>query len=542
MVGVPGRSKGCHTCRRRKIAVSAGNSIPAGALGQKLIQQTIQCGLQRPVCIQCTKSNRVCAGYQRERIFVLVNPGAKERYTVPEQTSSTSKLGGDAALTVTSTVNRSHVTISRCNDGVCSPNSAGVDTVFRASKRQFVLNAFGLHCLSAIQSCRIRSDRYWLLLLPNLPMRSKALEISALALSTIALGRVYGDTSMVMESLKLYTRSLYELQRALYNRALMYEDETLAACLALSLYELLECPAEGRSGYESHCKGLVSLVQHRGVQAHRSGLGHLLFVTVRAQAIFYAMQAHSPTFLAEREWMEIPWQDSSKTPMDRILDCLAQAPKIFGRSDNLSHMRPAEQLWLAYDIVTECWQLNETLQALYDDFESSGPAPLFWPSSSRREPSIGASPFDDFFPAVKLSFADLRTAGTLMMYWAALLMLWSGICDLYQLIRSIDANLIDEQGDDSIDSHDRITQNQRRLPSLGKCSNYMPLARNICGSVEYCLQEKMQILGPCTLSAPLGIVLGVLRDKPRYQREVSWIKGVFENIQWKGIRACNNIK
>ncbi|KAJ0274988.1 hypothetical protein COL940_009045 [Colletotrichum noveboracense] len=58
MVGVPGRSKGCNTCRKRKKG----------------------CDLQRPVCGQCLKAGIECAGYERKRIFVNVtsnNPKPK---------------------------------------------------------------------------------------------------------------------------------------------------------------------------------------------------------------------------------------------------------------------------------------------------------------------------------------------------------------------------------------------------------------------------------------------------------------------------------
>ncbi|PUU75460.1 hypothetical protein B9Z19DRAFT_926392, partial [Tuber borchii] len=47
MVGVPGRSKGCNTCRKRKI----------------------RCDQKRPECGNCIKSNRACAGYHRAVVF-----------------------------------------------------------------------------------------------------------------------------------------------------------------------------------------------------------------------------------------------------------------------------------------------------------------------------------------------------------------------------------------------------------------------------------------------------------------------------------------
>lgn len=90
---------------------------------------------------------------------------------------------------------------------------------------------------------------------------------------------------LVQTSHKYYTQGLRQLQRALHDPLLMREDETLAACMALSLYEALECPTAGSEGYFSHCHGLLALVQARGVHAHASGVGHQLFLGLRVPGV-----------------------------------------------------------------------------------------------------------------------------------------------------------------------------------------------------------------------------------------------------------------
>lgn len=116
-------------------------------------------------------------------------------------------------------------------------------------------------------------------------MRTRALESSSLALATSALGRACKDSSLVHESGKLYVRSLAELQRALWNPRLVNEDETLATCLTLSLYEMMECPGDGTHAYGSHCRGLLALIERRGPRAHISGLGRQLFLATRLQGV-----------------------------------------------------------------------------------------------------------------------------------------------------------------------------------------------------------------------------------------------------------------
>jgi Fungal Zn(2)-Cys(6) binuclear cluster domain len=66
MVGVPGRSKGCHTCRKRKIG----------------------CSQERPYCFNCIKSSRVCTGYQRDRVFIIKDLSTEANKDALTKTSS----------------------------------------------------------------------------------------------------------------------------------------------------------------------------------------------------------------------------------------------------------------------------------------------------------------------------------------------------------------------------------------------------------------------------------------------------------------------
>ena len=129
------------------------------------------------------------------------------------------------------------------------------------------------------------ADKPWLILLLEMSMTTPALQTSSLALSIAALGRSYGDEALIHESVKMYVRGLSELQRALWRPRLACQDETLAACLTLGLYELMECPGKGPQAYASHCSGLLSLIQHRGPYAYTSGLSHKLFQATRLQGV-----------------------------------------------------------------------------------------------------------------------------------------------------------------------------------------------------------------------------------------------------------------
>ncbi|KAI0145500.1 hypothetical protein GGR57DRAFT_300129 [Xylariaceae sp. FL1272] len=54
MAGVPGRSKGCNTCRQRRV----------------------ECGEERPICTRCTQGGFVCRGYARDAQWLHLTTGS----------------------------------------------------------------------------------------------------------------------------------------------------------------------------------------------------------------------------------------------------------------------------------------------------------------------------------------------------------------------------------------------------------------------------------------------------------------------------------
>lgn len=263
MVGVPGHSKGCNTCRKRKIA----------------------CSLEKPQCVQCIKSNRACAGYARARIFIVSNgPTETSQSLVRKEACSSKKSRGATYTTELQWSSESG------EDSASSVFDSKVHwSVIRelsplAVFRQQLMGTF-LSSHVPERMSKITEEKSWLQLLSELPSPSIALEKSTLAICTARLGRLKADEAMIRRSLRLYTEGLYELQKALYDPSMALKDETLGAVMSLATYELMECPAGSTQAYASHHKGCAELVQLRGVNAHTSGLGRQIFVSFRTQGI-----------------------------------------------------------------------------------------------------------------------------------------------------------------------------------------------------------------------------------------------------------------
>ena len=255
----------------------------------------------------------MCTGYQRERIFILSQGPVVDS---PDPEVSTQKLRSELHGT-SSADGKKHDSLlpprssrsthedSKLRPGLqfCLPK----DIPLHAALRQQLLSEF-LYCylpdsmLAGLQRGP-KEETSWLVQVAESTALTKALETAIMALCTAKLGRLHDDPVMVKASLRCYTKGLKEAQRALWDPNLMYHDETLAACMTLSMYEMLECPAQTHNGWTGHFDGCARLVQLRGAEAHSSAMAHQIFVPFRITAVslFCSCPIYSPDYMAMQQ-------------------------------------------------------------------------------------------------------------------------------------------------------------------------------------------------------------------------------------------------
>ena len=212
----------------------------------------MQCSLEKPQCRTCVKASRVCLGYQRETIFIhdsRTSGGASKGYRKSQQVNKVviPPKKGDTWFDSIGEVEEAP------RFGLSA--TAITKTMAPSTHSVYSQQIFGNFLSSSTSKSRSSNKSgnsltgSWFERIPTLPGMTTALEISFLAICTAMMGRAKGDNVMVRESLRLYTRGLRELQRALWSPALMYLDETSAACVALILYEIVECPNQVRLSF-----------------------------------------------------------------------------------------------------------------------------------------------------------------------------------------------------------------------------------------------------------------------------------------------------
>ena len=255
----------------------------------------MQCGAERPGCHNCAMSNRLCTGYQRKHAFIL----SKDMVAGdPESSEDSPRLNGEAdsgtVLVARWRIDRdnpSHPT-SRAGAFPVQVFDTYIPTLQEISPqnafREKFVSMFLDHHLPLEDLGRTRpadKQRNWLLLALELPMLTPALEHAVLALCTARLGRDKDHPALVRQSLSLYTSSLRELRRAVLDPVTRCDEQNLAACMALIMYEVSKCPGRMMGGYLSHYDGAMKLLQLRGADAHSSVLAHSLFQALRPHSV-----------------------------------------------------------------------------------------------------------------------------------------------------------------------------------------------------------------------------------------------------------------
>ncbi|KAI1622036.1 hypothetical protein EDD37DRAFT_503356 [Exophiala viscosa] len=379
MVGVPGKSKGCSTCRRRKKG----------------------CDQKRPVCGQCASSGYVCGGYKRDRTFIL-HPASKaveKAVFLPYARSIGTPILGS--------LNQCAVQ-SQCRSLFWDLYMPQGDCVVR--------DAFLLNCGHPMN---------WTELIQKVSKQERPLEDAFSALSISRVGQANNDIRLVRESSKVYGRALKELQGALIDPTRMYSDHILMACMLLGLYELFEGPGLHSLNWVAHAQGAARLIELRGPERHQHWDAHHPFLASRIPTVYAAILQRKSTYLATEEWLTIPWaQQRHKTYFDRLVDSVTTIPGLMEKFDILreSNSDVGDEL---VELLGEC----KTVQVHMDrwrDGTKKGATPRVQKHDSNDN--------DDYPFGTDLWFENHLFVHARVVYYAASLVLAEVADDIIQAI------------------------------------------------------------------------------------------------------------
>ncbi|KAI8932761.1 hypothetical protein NX059_010251 [Plenodomus lindquistii] len=382
MVGVPGRSKGCVTCRKRKKG----------------------CDLVQPACGQCNERGIVCGGYDTDRIFIY--QANEKRKKLPPPIKET------RLVPIKNTTNP-NTSASR------QPRPISIelpDALRRSAYSEKTLDAFISMYIPHGQYRASNADSQGFVdVLPILIIRDKALQMAVLAIGTAALGRTTEDPNLNHQARDLYGKALTETAVALRDPNRAKGEAMMLVPRTMALFEILfgaDKSVDQASSWLSHAIGEMALITSRGPASFsKDDAARSLFINARFRLLISAVRTRKATILNAPEWKTLPWGDSPKTANDTLCDIFCGVPELMEAMELIvtGTLSPKREERLRTAIITKAWALHLQLQD--------------WVETNRSEiysPEI----VDGMVP---LTFPSLEIACQTVRYWVIALLIYSNL-------------------------------------------------------------------------------------------------------------------
>ncbi|RPA99429.1 hypothetical protein L873DRAFT_1906139 [Choiromyces venosus 120613-1] len=477
MVGVPGRSKGCNTCRKRKIG----------------------CDQRRPECGNCIKSNRICTGYHRTVVFHNATGPGRGTHVTKASVSLDPRRGpsdGDSSSPSSSVVGTTQdVITTRSYKGGTILREMGFPFITPSAQphHRSALLANFLDCYTPSNSQMVGIPSAWVHSIPFvLNGGIQVLDTAVMAMCTAFVGRRCKDQQLLQESARIYTSALAELNAALSNCEIHTRDETLAATMSLGMYETMGCIDP--TGWQQHANGTGLIVRLRGPEAHQGGLGHYLFCSFRSISLIHSLTTRKHSFLASKEWCTVPWAHMRKLPIQHLQDLITELPGIFEDRDTLPRSSYPQ-------LLARCLDLKSRLKSWHENFTRTHAGPHYWPEFS----TLNIDP--PIFPTC-YQFPNVGIANTYTFYWTNLILLYSTIIGL-------------------------TPPPEQPIVTM---EDICDLAAEICMAMEYYIAPDKKLYGPVLTIFPLRIAAECFkRMGGGGEKSALWCKALCAILEDKGV-------
>ncbi|OAQ65870.2 AIG2-like protein [Pochonia chlamydosporia 170] len=394
MVGVPGRTTACSTCRQRKK----------------------KCDRQQPECSRCIKAGLTCGGYGKPGLIWLSATANTNKGNSNGESSSQSQPWAVRYM-------RPEYT----------------KMLIRTAREQQHLGMFWTSFLPRGREFSLKASKVstggWTRALDKLYDAEAALRKASLALSVSLLGERTKDTATRVSGLLLYDQAVRETSNALQSAKRAKTDGVLAAVRLMALHEAMFSPLENRQvkGWRRHNDGQLALFLLRGPSAFISQPSHQLFVDGRLNIIIAAITRRTKSPLSAKEWQTVPWEIHEKCVKDRLLDIMNEIPWILEQQDNLQNLPPSHQKDKVPGILHQCKRQAMALEKWRRHDETDAVLSMF---DLQDEDEPLPSPKDE------VELAGLHLTG---LYWIAGLLLYSTLWTVSDVVNGVQRDEVNQK-------------------------------------------------------------------------------------------------
>ncbi|KAK4230811.1 hypothetical protein QBC38DRAFT_514414 [Podospora fimiseda] len=451
MVGVPGKFKGCNTCRARRV----------------------KCDNERPFCRKCTDSGRECAGYERETVFIIGTiqdqgrcSSHPPRVVKSNKGKSSSRSAEPEGLELVPT----------------QPLRPAWDDLISVSSRDrnYQIQIAALHTDLTAVSRTFASDngQDW----PIKPVFVSFPPYQTPADVSLGSGNGFQVSSQCLVHLAGPDNGQGSGTRA----------TTDSVCVFLYQHNNSIFYNTGQTQWKS-TQSQTNTIKRMGPASFKTFPNHHFFARVyRPNAISTALLNSTSTFLSNPEWLSTPFENHPKSTFDGLLDVLTKLPTLFVRTDRL--LIPQDQTisrrLLAQDLLSAFVDIDLQLSQWLATLPSPTP---YWITEPTAYSQI---PFSEAF-----AFCDNQTALSMIYYWAACVLFWPRCWRLYWTIfeQPVDAGYI---GGGQVDIPPSL---QGFDPMRYSLKEVREMAGNVCRGLDWALGGGAQ-------PDLLGWVLDVVRN------------------------------
>ncbi|EPE06633.1 transposase tc1-like protein [Ophiostoma piceae UAMH 11346] len=307
MVGVPGRSNGCNTCRRRRV----------------------KCDEAKPLCARCIKGGFQCQGYERHRTWHHTSSAPFADYNKPDQ-------GTDV---VVATIRRHKTSPPRELSFVAFQS----DFCFAALFDNFVHWAYGGTWMEKAASSGIG-------------LTGESIK----ALAQAHLGRVHHMSEIYIEGIARYGSCLRDMAAQIASTS----KETSQLLVPMILFLIISNQESDRESTTAHAKGIARLLHVCGPEAFQEQPLLDAFESARSSLIIGSLIGRHRIFLEQDKWINIPWarHEGEKTPQTMLSDMLVKVP---GLLEDYGHLLCLDQQTFATDAKVLLTKVEELLTDLF---------------------------------------------------------------------------------------------------------------------------------------------------------------------------------
>ncbi|KAH7121625.1 hypothetical protein EDB81DRAFT_230961 [Dactylonectria macrodidyma] len=274
MVGVPGRSKGCNTCRKRRV----------------------KCDETKPTCVRCTKGGFECLGYQRAQLWHHTSTAPFPEMTLPRPNEASQPF----------------MPISRISSPPPELSLVAFqgDFCFSFMFSNFVWRSYGALWLDQAAQGKLGDLAF----------------DTTKALAQANFGRLNHKSNIELEGVIKYGNCLKTLAADL-GRCMECSQDLLVPILVLMMQAASQAD---RIGAMFHLKGIARLLHISGPEAFQQQPYLNAFEAARATLLIAGLVGKQRLFLDDIKWRTVPWElnPASKTPQSELLDILVMIPSI----------------------------------------------------------------------------------------------------------------------------------------------------------------------------------------------------------------------